>query len=109
MKRFSFIFATYILLLTVQPVVAVAVVFFNVQTEECCSGECCKHEPEGKPAKQESMCNPFQACAYCCGYFISQPAYQVVIVQQANVLRSNIEINFASDFVANCFHPPELA
>ena len=111
MKLTAFIFATYISLLTVQPVLTVFASAFNDQTEERCGDNCCKHEQrDNKPAKQESngMCNPFQACTYCCGCYISEPTFKAITIQQIIVRSQAVTNNFTSDFCADCFHPPEI-
>ena len=110
MKFSAFILATYISLLTVQPVITVIASALNMQTEECCGDECCNHEQQDKPGKQDQTgtCNPFQACAYCFGCYISEPIFQVVAIQQIEFLHPSIKDNFTSGFSSDCFHPPEI-
>ena len=111
MKLTALIIATYISLLTVLPVVTAITSVCNMQTEECCGDDCCKPEQQdNKPTKQDQsgMCNPFQACTYCCGCYISEPTFQVVTVQQINILYPLVTDNFTTDFCSDCFHPPEI-
>lgn len=111
MKVTALIFASYILMLTMQPVFTVIASAYNVQTEECCGDSCCKHsQQDNKPAKpeQNGMCNPFQSCAACCGYYISESTFNPIIVQQVNSLQTMLSVNFNSEFSKNCFHPPEI-
>ncbi len=111
MKLTALIIATYISLLTVQPAFTAITSVFSVQSEENCGDNCCKHEQQDNtPTKQEQngMCNPFQSCSICFGYYISEPTFQLISIQQVKVLRAIVKDKFTSGFCSDCFHPPEI-
>src|SRR5689334_22959567 len=110
MKFFAALLSFYVLLLTLQPVLA-AIDFRH--KKECCS-DCSKHDCEKQsPKKQqqnnstESMCNPFQSCAICGGYIIAERQVNFVAVHEAGTFTPAIHEAFISGFISDCFHPPK--
>lgn len=106
MKFTVLIFAVYISLLTVQPVMTAIASVYTMQTVECCREDCSNHEQKNNKEKQNEMCNPFQMCSYCCGCYISEQASQAIIIQQIQALHPTVADSFTSDFCDDCFHPP---
>jgi len=114
MKHLSFILATYICLLTVQPVVTRVYASFNKQTESC-GHDCCKHKPisENKHHSNnccdDGVCNPFGICNCCFVFNSVQVAVQFNTNSVMHKLVSSEENNLVSSFSSDCFHPPEIS
>jgi hypothetical protein len=112
MKILSYIFAFYIMLLTVQPAVAL---LLKKETKDCCS-ECCnkckdvpKQENQNKDNCPESACNPFQACGCCVGYTLSVNTLNFVSSFTQNTERVIFKENFISQFSVNIWQPPKIS
>lgn len=113
MKHLSFILATYICLLMVQPVAEKVYASFFKQTESC-SHDCCKHKPVSEnnhPSNNccdDVVCNPFGMCNCCFVFNSVQVAVQFNTITVSNKLVSSEENNLISSFSSDCFHPPEF-
>ena len=114
MKLTAFILATYISLLTVQPV---AELIYSSLTnhKETCEMACCKHK-QANNTKQDAnnccdkgVCNPFGMCNCCFVYNQTQTTIEYNNFAQTNKLNTTVENNFVSSFMSDCFHPPEIA
>lgn len=75
MKIFSFIFAFYILYLTIAPGLESMSFISSQKIENCCSDTCEpveKKQPENQSDKKENtdkgVCNPFELCNGCIGF-----------------------------------------
>lgn len=111
MKLIAFIIATYISLLTIQPVLSVLASVSNSEMIECCSKNICKNEqPQKKNNKSEphKQCNPFQVCASCCGYIVAEFTIEKVIFNEVNSKQTKYIENKNSIFISNFFQPPEI-
>lgn len=75
MKIFAFIFAFYVLCLSIQPGLKYITISADQRIETCCGGTCEQFEKKS-PAKQSDKnenadnktCNPFQACNSCTAF-----------------------------------------
>lgn len=111
MKLIAFIIATYISLLTVQPVLSVLTALTNNEMIECCGKNICdKEEPQKKNNKseQQKQCNPFQACSLCCGYLVSEFTIENIIFKELKFKQTKYIENKNSDFFSSHFQPPEI-
>ena len=119
MRFLSFILATYILSLTVQPVVKDIYTSFTQQTTEDCCGESCCNDAQAdskqEPCTQdpnnccpEGICNPFQQCSCCSVVIASQSTLNFITTVIASNFIVAISTDIASGYSADCFHPPEI-
>jgi len=111
MKVTALIIATYISLLTAQPMLSVIAAMKNNEPVECCSNKTCENEqPQKKNNKSEqhTQCNPFQVCSLCCGYFVSEFTFKNIVFNKLKYKQTKYIENKKSAFFASYFHPPEI-
>lgn len=111
MKLITFIIATYISLLTIQPVLSALTSMSNNEMIECCSKNICDNtQPQEKNNKseQQKQCNPFQSCSLCCGYIVSEFTIENIIFKELEFKQINYIENKDSDFLSSYFQPPEI-
>ena len=114
MKIIAFILATYISLLTVQPVAEQIYASFT-HKEKVCTMACCKNKhardnkEDANNCCNKGVCNPFGMCNCC--FIYNQPQTTIAFnnVALSNKLVPSTENNFISTFLSDCFHPPEIA
>ncbi len=75
MKIFGFIFASYLLFLSVQPGLNDITNLTGTKTETCCGGSCepieekqSDKQSDKKDGNDNSACNPFQICKSCIAF-----------------------------------------
>jgi hypothetical protein len=111
MKLIAFIIATYISLLTAQPVLSAVSSMSNNEMSECCGKNMCNNEqPQKKNNKSEQhkQCNPFQVCASCCGYIVTELSIEKVIFTEFINGKTGYIENKNSAFFSSYFQPPEI-
>ena len=120
MKFISFILATYICFLTVQPAVTAFYSTLTQQTVETCGDNCCSHKQADSKQKPDTdkqdpnnccpngICNPFEQCACCIGVTVGQPTYKLIATVLINEFTFPTSVNITSNYSADCFHPPEI-
>ena len=114
MKFIAFILATYISLLTVQPV-AEQVYASLGNKRQACTMACCKHKETKKTKKEcnnccdKGVCNPFGMYNCCFVYNPTQTMMSYAKFTEKNKFIPATENNFVSSFLSDCFHPPEIA
>ena len=111
MKFIAFIIATYISLLTAQPVLSALASMSNNEMVECCSKNPCDNEqPQKKNNKSEQhkQCNPFQVCSLCCGYLVSEFTIETILFNELKLKQTKYIENKNSDFLSSYFQPPEI-
>jgi hypothetical protein len=121
MKLTAFILATYISFLTVQPLTKVIYSALTQQTEECCGDNCCENEQADNKQKSDTdnqdpnnccpngICNPFEQCACCFSVTVEQPTYHYLATIIINKYILPTAESTTSNYIADCFHPPEIA
>ncbi len=114
MKLTALMLATYISLLTIQPV-AEQLYSSLTNHKEVCTMACCKHK-QAMNNKQfpnnccnKGICNPFGMCNCCFVYNQKETTIAYNNFIQTNKLIAAAENNFVSSFMSDCFHPPEIA
>lgn len=118
MKFLAAILATFISVLTVQPVIQLFA--GSDANEEICCESCCSSDKscaqDSDSQKQDAneccpdgLCNPFQVCAYCCGGIVSGPFLALVTSSVKINYNQPTKNNLVLGFRSNCYHPPEVA
>lgn len=110
MKHLAFILATYISLLTFQPVITKMVVVLNQCTEHCGTNCCDKAKNEENTPKNncdQNNCNPCQACGNCGYYYYSESSFEMTKNLVTESINPMVNEKAHSDFCSDCFHPPE--
>ena len=114
MKLTAFILASYILLLTVQPV-AVQVYLSVTHHTQTCHMACCKHK-QGENTKHDAnnccdkgICNPFGMCNCCFVYNESATTVGYDKLAINNKFIAKDDNNLVSSYLSDCFHPPEIS
>lgn len=118
MKQFAYILLTLIVWLTIQPTFQLFV--SSITSEEISDNNCCESDVnclQGDDTKKQvpsdccpgDICNPFQACACCCGGVVGSVSLAKIIfyIKKNNNIQSqnNLVLGFHSD----CYHPPEVS
>ena len=110
MKLIAFIIATYISLLTVQPVLSAVSSMSNSEMTECCSNSTCgneQHQKKNNTSEQHKQCNPFQVCSSCYGYIVAEFTIENMIFHDFEYKQTKYIENKNSDFFSSYFQPPE--
>jgi hypothetical protein len=114
MKVTTFILATYISLLTVQPVeeliYALLTNYMETSNMTCCENKQLNNtKQDPNSCCGNGVCNPFGMCSCCFFYKHTQTTIQYYNLTQINKLNTAVEKNLVSSFISDCFHPPEIA
>jgi hypothetical protein len=113
MRILALVMAFYIGFLTSQPMSSPASDFIAQQFEKKDQHSCCEKKQESKSQKKNScenqcpgICNPFGQGS-CCLYTNATPlSLEVAII--LSDLNSSTSANLLSNYLADCFHPPEV-
>lgn len=119
MRNLSLLLAVYIFCLTAMPVLAFADSVFTVESETgCCRDICCSSETaanfpissdenpcEGWPS---GICNPFMLCACCSVITIAPLAVELFPAVLETKQGIPLSTGLVSNFLSDCFHPPEF-
>ena len=120
MKFLSFILATYVCFLIVQPAMTFIQSSVTQRTEKWCGVNCCENKHAASMQKPETdkqdpsnccpnrICNPFEHCTCCISLTVEQPAFQYVAIIVINEFILPSFVNLTSTYAAYCFRPPEI-
>jgi hypothetical protein len=108
MKFWAFLLAFHLCAITVEPVLVEAINHAMHHTKNCCDRSCCKNKPMSCPIN-------CPANGTCKASFGSVGVYTVSTLfklklfthTDANPIVS-VDHSLISDYLADCFHPPEL-
>lgn len=113
MKIKTLILATYILLLTLQPMFSVFTIVSNNETEACCSNSLIKKDQSGKKnnkSEKQKQCNPFKVCSSCVIYlFTSQPFFALSKTEISTKQNFIYQSVFTGQFEPYFWQPPKIA
>ena len=108
MKVLAFLFAFHLCALSVEPVLAEVVYNAMHHTRSCCDKSCCKNKPISCPIN-------CPANGVCKASFGSVGVYTVSnMVKLKSITHTDlnphvsVDHSLISDYLADCFHPPEL-
>src|SRR5258706_5771271 len=113
MRIAAFTLAFYLSFLTAQPMVSQVYVCSTKVVEKKMTHSCCAKK-ESKSEKQSTkkcpcpgVCNPFGHGTCCLG---STPtlSYQFNVENSTREFNSLASANLSSNYLADCFHPPEV-
>jgi len=105
MKWLSIILVLCLFVLTVQPVVSD--VYAMAKHHACCDRSCCK-DKQGPAKCMPETCNTCASCTSCLGFFDEQAGFKFTKEKGAKVFTSTDTEKLVSDYIANCFQPPEM-
>ncbi len=112
MKSISLILATFICLLTVEPV-AIQIYSSVTHKKDTCTMACCKRMMDKKHTKNNcctnGICNPFGMCNCCFVYSASEMNITFGNTFSNSKIERKEENNVVSSYLSDCFHPPELS
>jgi hypothetical protein len=113
MKFTALLLAVYISFLMSQP----SLVTINTSSSlaKKTSHRCCAPKKEAKQDRKDQsknkcangMCNPFGECPCCLG-LSSEPVYQFFSYVSMEELIASPSAHLFSNYLADCFHPPEI-
>lgn len=112
MKHLAVILATYISLLTFQPVINKMIVLVQKSTEHCGTSCCSKGQKEKNTPTDNcdrNNCNPCQPCGNCCGYYYTDNSFHLIKILVTISYKHVVNEVAISNFSNDCFHPPERA
>jgi hypothetical protein len=114
MRIAAFILATYIAFLTPQPMMSPADACSTTKVAKKLAHSCCEKKESKQSQKQNSkecpcsgVCNPFGQGTCCLG-FLSPLSFQFLNLASAKDFNSLTSVNWFSNYLADCFHPPEV-
>jgi hypothetical protein len=76
---------------------------------QCCQKGHCSKKGQKKDNCENKGCNPFMACSYG-NYFIAEKTFASAkppIPPKGKIVF--IKDNYTSEYISDCWHPPELA
>jgi hypothetical protein len=107
MKFLVILITTYMLLLVVTPGLAL----LPQKAHSCCkSGHCNMPKSTGDNCAAAGVCcTPFSGCGYCFGINLPPQGIKVATPpKNIHMPLAAVDRNFISDFLSDCFHPPEM-
>jgi hypothetical protein len=114
MRITALILASYISFLTAQPMMSPAYGCSTNKVEKKFSHSCCeKKEAKSETQKTKNntcpgVCNPFGQGTCCLG--VSSPfSFRFAALTCTKDFNSLTSVNLLSNYLADCFHPPEVA
>ena len=107
MRFLAVLITTYMVFLVVTP----ALGLLPHKSHSCCtSGHC--GMPKGAADNCTTAgvcCTPFSGCGYCFGVNLPPQSIKVAAApKNIHMPLAAAERNFVSDFLSDCFHPPEM-
>jgi hypothetical protein len=112
MKLTAIILATYMALLTVQPVVMQVVAGFGQHTHMHCAKKCCQHPLNANNPDNcctNGICNTFQLCGCCFGLHTNRQVFNFNIAPKANTWLADGTDKLIAGFYPDNFQPPEMS
>lgn len=119
MKLLYFILATYIFSLTISSSVTDVYNSLTSNTTEVhCGTNCCSNIPaeeKQNPSEEDSngccpngFCNPFESCHCCTGVAVYMPSDSYISIDLNNRRSVPVSTGIISEYIDDCFHPPQF-